>query len=591
MQPKLWLKKFLIWRVRNIKHQQFVLILAAITGVLSGLAAITVKNSAHFIINVLKSSIVYDYQAYLYFIYPLIGILLVILFIKYILRRPIGEGVPEALFAISKRSGFIKAHNMFSSIVSSALTVGFGGSAGLEGPSVATGTALGSNLGKLMHVNYKTRILLLACAAAGTMSAIFNAPIAAIIFALEILLLDLTLSSLLPLLISSASASIFSHFMMGGGTVFSVKLNYGFEVSDTLWYILLGIVCGFVSIYVIRVSNKIADYFKQFASPYKRWILAGSALGLLILVMPPLYGEGYEIINALLDGNGTKIISETFWSEYANIEALVLALILGLVFFKIIATSLTFAAGGIGGIFAPTLFMGSCLGFVFAATGNLVLGTDLPLGIFALVGMAGLMAGILHAPLMAIFLIAEITSGYTLFVPLMIASSIAYLTSKYFQKHSIYTSKLTAKGELLTHHADKNVLTLLKLEKLVERNFQPVTKDMTLGELVTVIAQSKRNVFPVLNEEKELIGILSLDNIRTIMFDHTQYDTCTVADFMHSPLAVVDLDDDMSEVMEKFRNSGLWNLAVLKDKKYEGFVSKSKLFSSYRSKLREFSQE
>lgn len=591
MKPKAWLKKFLIWRMRHIQDQQFVLILAVFTGLLSGLAAIIVKNSAHFIKELLQDSIVYDYQAYLNFLYPLIGTLLVIIFVKYIIKQPVGEGIPEVLFSISRRSGFMKIHHMFSSVVSSALTIGFGGSGGLEGPSVSTATSLSSNLAKLMHVNYKTRILLLGCAAAGTMSAIFNAPIAAIVFAIEVLMLDLTLGSILPLLIASISASIFSYLLVGEETVFAVELNYLFTVKHTLFFILLGVVCGWISIYVIRTSNFISEFFSKYKNPFKKWLFAGSLLGLLVLLMPPLYGEGYEIINGLLDGNGKQVIEDSFWSDYAHITPVVLGLILGLVIFKIIATGLTVAAGGIAGIFAPTLFMGSCLGFVFAATFNWLSPWELPLGVFALVGMAGLMAGILHAPLMAIFLIAEITSGYTLFVPLMITAAIAFLTSKYFQKHSLYTEKLAAKGNLLTHHADNNVLTLLRLDKMVERNFQTIHREMKLGDLVQVIAKAKRNIFPVLNEEKELIGIVTLDDIRHIMFDHGMYEKYTVADFMHAPSGIVDINENMATVMNKFRDTGAWNLAVVKNKKYEGFVSKSKLFSAYRSKLREFSQD
>ncbi len=588
---KSWWKKFLVWRVRHIRHQQFILILSVVVGILSGIAAITIKNTTHYIQDWLQGSIINSYYSYLYFLYPVVGILLVVLFLHYVLKLHVGHGIPGALYAISRRNGLIKAHNMFSSIITSALTVGFGGSAGLEGPSVATGSAIGSNLGHVMHLNYKSRILMIGCAAAGTMSAIFNAPIAAIVFAVEVLMLDLTLSSIVPLLISSASASIFSRLLVGGETVFAVNVSQGFELNESIFFILLGVICGLISIYVTRTYHRVSDFFKRFENPFKRWVLAGLGLGLLIFLMPPLYGEGYETINALLAGKPLSILEGTIWEEYGHHIPVILALIFGLVLFKIVATSLTFAAGGIGGIFAPTLFMGSALGFVFAFTMNWLTPFQIELGKYALIGMAGLMAGVLHAPLTAIFLIAELTGGYGLFVPLMITASIAFITSRFLQPHSIYNKQLGERGDLLTHHTDNNVLTLLQLSKLIERNFLTIGPQQTLGDLVEIVAKSKRNIFPVLDEDQHLLGIVTLDDIRSVMFDQDLYGKVTVRELMHAPLGIVDQDESMTRVMQKFRTTGAWNLAVTRDGKYDGFISKSRLFSAYRSKLQEFSQD
>ncbi|MFT5970252.1 MAG: CIC family chloride channel protein [Flavobacteriales bacterium] len=591
MTLKVWLKKFLLWRVKHISNRQFILILSVIVGFGSGLAAVVIKNMTHFIQALLISDSIKDYHTYLYFLYPLIGIALTVLVIKYIIRKPVGHGIPGALYAISKRNGIIPRNNMFRSIFTSALTVGFGGSVGLEGPTVATGSAIGSNVARLMRLNYKTRILLIGCAAAGTLSAIFEAPVAAIVFALEVLMLDLTMSSMVPLLMASVAAGLTSRMLVGEDVLFYFKLSDSFQIADTGYYVILGIAGGLLSVYVTKVFFFVEELFKKIKARGKRVIIGGSVLGLLVFVLPPLYGEGYESINHLLSGNASLMLEGTWMDSFAENAMVLLLIIVAMFMFKIIATAVTFAAGGVGGIFAPTLFMGSMMGYAVASTINIFSKQNVSVSNFTLVGMGALMAGVLHAPLTAIFLIAELTGGYELFLPLMIAASISYMTVKYFVPHSIYNKQLADRGELITHHKDKAVLMRLQLSKVIERNFKSIYSEMTLGELVKVVAHSTRNIFPVVSHENELQGIVTLDDIRNIMFDQSLYEKIKVEDLMHQPLGIIDCEEPMEQVMDKFKKSGAWNLAVTKRGKYDGFVSKAKLFSVYRGMLVEFSED
>lgn len=591
MQAKQMLRRFLRWRVKHISNRQFVLIMSIVVGLGSGLAAVVIKNTTHLIQAFLISDAVKDYHTYLYFVYPMLGIGLTVLVVKYIIKRPVGHGIPSALYAISKRNGIIPRNNMFRSIFTSALTVGFGGSVGLEGPTVATGSAIGSNVARIMHLNYKTRILLIACAAAGTLSAIFEAPVAAIVFALEVMMLDLTMSSMVPLLMASVAAALSSRMLVGEDVLFYFQLTDSFEVADTGFYVILGLGAGLMSVYVTKVFFGVSTWFKKIKSGFGKWILGGSILGVLVFLFPPLYGEGYENINALLSGNPEKMFVNT-WMEVLTDHAWVMALIiLAFAMFKIVATTATFGAGGVGGIFAPTLFMGSMMGFSIAKIINQFAASPVSLSNFTLVGMGALMAGVLHAPLTSIFLIAELTGGYELFLPLMIACSIAYMTVKYFVPHSIYNKQLADRGELITHHKDRAVLMRLELNRVIERNFKTVRPEMNLGELNQVVAQSKRNIFPVLDENRQLIGVVTLDDIRNIMFDHSLYEKITVEELMNPPLGVVDCSEPMEKVMELFKTTGAWNLAVVKKGEYEGFISKAKLFSVYRRLLIEFSED
>jgi len=584
------LKKFLIWRVKHLSNQQFIFILSILVGLATGFSAVIIKNSVHFIQQFLAHGFAQDYYYYLYFIYPTIGIFLTVLFIKYFLKRPVGHGIPSTLYAISKRNGIIRRHNMFSSIIPSALTVGFGGSAGLEGPTVATGAAIGSNLGQLLHLNHKQIILLLGCACAGALSAIFKAPIAAIVFALEVIMLDLTMAALVPLLMASLSAALTSYFFLGQDVLYPVALADDFVWFDFPVYILLGITTGLVSLYFIKVYIFITEAFEKIKSKSVRLLGGGLALGVLIFFLPSLYGEGYEEINQSLQGDLGYLFKNTLFTIQEN-AFVIMGLLLAVIIFKVIATSLTFGIGGIGGVFAPSLFIGANTGLLFGKILNYFDFKVYSESSFALVGMAGLIAAVLHAPLTAIFLIAEITGGYNLILPLMITATISYTTIKYFEKNSIYTFQLAKRKELITHHKDKAVLSRMKVEKLIENNFTTVNEEANLGELIKIVAKSHRNIFPVIDNENMLYGFITLDNIRDIMFRPELYETVLVRSLMTVPQTVVHPDDSVEAVAEKFHASGKYNIPVLKDGKYLGFISKANLFSAYRKLLKRFSEE
>ncbi|MDP4763401.1 MAG: chloride channel protein, partial [Salibacteraceae bacterium] len=513
-------------------------------------------------------------------------------FINNVIRQKINHGIPNTLHAISQKNALIKKHNLYSSIVSAALTVGFGGSAGLEGPAVGTTSAWGANIGTLFKLPYKTRTLLIGCGAAGAMSALFNSPIAAIVFAIEVIMLDLTTASLIPLLLASASAAITSQLFLGDDILFHFKIRETFRIEHLPYYLGLGVFTGIASIHFFKAYTTVNGIFDRIKKQRTKTIIAGSILGLLIFLMPPLFGEGYNTINAIIEGRPFDVLENSLFSDYASNPIFLILFFLALGIFKVFATTLTFRAGGVGGTFAPTLFMGSVLGYFYATAINHFGLGDLPISNFVLVAMAGLMAGNLHAPLMAIFLIAEITGGYELFVPLMITSSIAFVTVKQFVPHSIYTTQLARRGELITHNKDAAVLTLMKLHREIETDIATVDPYSTLGELIKTIAKSHRNLFAVVDQQNNFIGVVNLNEIRNIIFKHELYDTTYVHDLMNNPPEYVRKEDTMDSVMQKFESSGAWNLPVLDDQgHYMGFVSKSKLFSAYRSMLKEFYSE
>jgi len=565
--------------------------LSIVIGIASGLAAVVIKNSVHFIRNFLTEGFAHDYHNYLYFAYPLIGILITVSIIRYLLRRPVGHGIPSALFAISKRSSIMPRNDMFSSIITSAFTVGFGGSAGLEGPTVATGAAIGSNIGRWFRLNYKTKTLLIGCAAAGAMAAIFKAPIAAIIFALEVIMLDLTMASLIPLLLASVSAALTSRFFLGEDVLFHFPVKDVFHMNDLPFFALLGVVAGLISVYFSKVYFYVSASFEKIKNAYLRVIVSGILLGGLIFCLPALYGEGYETINALIEGDYTKVLHNSPFYSLKDNFYIIMGLLIAVMLLKVVATSITFGGGGIAGIFASVLFMGSTTGFIFSKLFNHFKIASLSESNFTLVGMAGLMGGVLYAPLTAIFLIAEITGGYELFIPLMITSALAYLTSKYFIPHSVYTKQLAKRGELITHHKDQAVLTLMKLQSEIEKDFEVIDPDKTLGDLVKVVAKSDRNIYPVVDEDNIFLGMVKLNDIREVMFNQKMYSSTYVRDIMSVPTAYISPEDSMDEVMKKFEKTGAWNLPVVEEDKYVGFVSKSKLFSAYRKLLRDFYEE
>jgi len=582
--------KLFRWRTKHINDRQFILLLSVVIGISVGFAAVIIKNSVHFIQTLLTRGFDREAFNYLYFLFPTIGILITVLFVKFILRQRVGHGIPSVLYAISKNNGKVKSHNLFSSIITSALTVGFGGSVGLEGPTVATGAAIGSNIGRLLRLNYKQVILLLGCASAGAMSAIFKAPIAAIVFALEVIMLNLSMSSLVPLLISSATAALTSYFFLGQDSLYSFELVHSFQMKYIPFYLGIGIFCGLVSVYFTRMYMFVTGLFDKIESWHNKLLTGGVILGVLIFLVPSLYGEGYQSINNCLNGDFSYLFDYSiYYGQKDNILAMLIILIV-IILFKVIATSVTFGSGGVGGIFAPTLFLGANSGLFFAKVCN-HLGFDIPESNFALVGMAGLLAGVIHAPLTAIFLIAEVTGGYGMFMPLMITATVSYATIRIFESNSVYTIQLAKRGELMTHDRDKAALSLMKVDNMIEKNFNTVGPDATLGELVEVISKSMRNIFPVIDHDGTLLGVVWVNEIRHIVFKTELYDSTYVRDLMFMPTPSVSPDESMEDVAQKFQTSPHYNLPVLKDGKYIGFVSRANVFSTYRSIIRDFSED
>ncbi len=584
-------RRFLIWRIKNMSQRNLIMILSVIIGVLAGLGAVVIKNGVHLVKNLLTSNIVVDYQNYLFFVLPSIGILIAVLYIRFVVRQHVGHGIPSVLFAISRTHGVIKRHNIFSSIITSVFTVGFGGSVGLEGPTVATGAAIGSNLGQMFRLNYKQITLLLGLASAAAMSAIFKSPIAAVVFAIEVIMIDLTMASLIPLLIASVTGVLTSYFFLGQAVMYPFDIKVGFELNDIPYFMLLGLLAGLVSVYFTKMYIFIESGFKRIKTWYGKWILGGVVLGILIFFFPSLYGEGYEAVNACLQGDYSPLFNNSLFYGMEEEIIMVFVLFLLILFFKAIATSVTFGAGGIGGIFAPTLFMGAFTGLFFTTFLKYLGVNHLNPSNFALVGMGGLIAGVLHAPLTAVFLIAEITSGYQLFVPLMVTATISYATIRIFVKNSVYTHQLARRGELITHHKDKAILSMMTVDKLIEKDFKTIGPDEKLGDLVKLVANSKRNIYPVIDEDQIFCGIIILDDIRNIMFKPELYDETTVSSMMFMPGTSVSPDESMEEVAKKFQETRNYNLPVIKDGKYIGFISRANVFSEYRKLLKDFSDE
>ena len=594
-KKKKLLTRFLLWRAKHVSHTQFVAVLSILVGFTSGMGAVMLKNLTHFFQHLMEGRLVQEYHHAFYFVFPIIGLALVYIIIKYVIRKKVSHGIPSTLYAISKRKGIMERYQMFGSILTAPITVGFGGSVGLEGPTVATGAAISSNIARALHLNHATRILLISCASAGALSSIFKAPIAAIVFAIEVFSLDLTLASLLPLLLASISAIITSYFFFGDDALLPFKIVDGFTISDIPFYMVLGIFGGITSIYFYETYTRIQKQFDKLKSPIYKLIIGGIGIGILLFLVPPLYGEGFDAVNNLVKGNTHEVLERNILNLDLNNAWVVIFLLAGLVAFKIIASALTFGAGGVGGIFAPTLFMGSLMGNCVAKFINHlgIFKNTISESNFTLVGMTALMAGVLHAPLTAIFLIAEVTGGYELFIPLMVTAAISYAIARYVHPHSVYAMQLARKGELITHNKDHAVLMFMEIDKVIERNFLPVYPKMTLGDIVhKAVTKSKRNIFPVIGEKNgSLLGIILLDDIRPIMFDQTMYEKVLATDVMQMPPNVINIDTDkMADVMKKFQDSGAWNLPVIKAGKYEGFISKSKLLTAYRRELINYTQ-
>lgn len=593
IQLKKILRKFLIWKYKHISERNFIYVLSILVGFLSGSIAVLLKNLTHYYQLLLDINWLEAYKASMYFVFPIIGLLLVYIIKQTWLKKHIGHGISTTLHAISKLNGILPRYNIFAALITAPLTVGFGGSVGLQGPAVSASSALGSNTARLFHMSTKTRMLLIGCATAGAMASMFKAPIAAIIFALEVFSLEIAFASLIPLLLASVSAVVTSYFFLGTETLFRFELIDEFQIRDLPFYIILGVLTGFASVYFSKMFFLITDFFKRFKNRAKRLLIGGLAIGLMLYLIPPLYGEGFGVINNLLKGDHIAAIGNTPLNLDMENIWIVIALLLGIAVFKAIAMTTTFGAGGVGGVFVPTLFMGSALGNVTAKIiNNLGLDFSVSESNFTLIGMTGLMAGVLHAPLTAIFLIAEITGGYELFVPLMLVAAISYALTKYYISHSIYTLKLAQRGELITHDKDKNVLMMLEIDRVIETNFISLTPDMKLREVLkNAVSKSSRNHFPVVNSDNEFLGVLRLDDIRHIMFDSSMYDKVSVASLMHADAGIIFYEKDtMNIIMDKFKTSGAWNLPVIKNGKYYGYISKSKLLTAYRTQLIKFTQ-
>ena len=571
-----------------------LIILSFVVGISSGLAAVLLESLVRAIHHGLTSWFDGSLDNFLYLVYPGIGMLLSLILLRFVIKDNIGHGVTKVLVAISKNDSRIKPHNMWSSIVTSSLTIGFGGSVGAEAPIVYTGAAIGSNFARYMGMSYRNMTILLGCGAAGAVAGIFKAPLAGVLFTLEILLFNISMTSMMPLLFSTVSATMVSYIFLGDALPFECTLT-PFRIVNVPFYVLLGFFCGLCSLYFLRTTLWLEDKLGKVKNPYVKWAFCAGGLGLLIFLFPPLYGEGYDALGPLLNGQSISYDGDTILAFMLHRPWLVPVFFALILILKVFSMTLTNAGGGVGGTFGPTLFVGAMAGFLLARVANLLLaGTEfiVPEQNFVLVGMAGLMAGVMQAPMTAIFLIAEISGGYELFIPLIITASIAFGTIRIFEKYSIYTKRIAKSGGLLSQDSDQAVLTLLKVTDLVERGFSPVQIDATLGELVQVISCSSRNIFPVIDSNRHFQGYVSLEDVRKDMFRPELYTKMHVFNFMKSSPAYVYEDEKMDSVMNKFESTDAWNLPVVKkDRTYIGFVSKSKIFSAYRDELKELSQD
>ena len=587
--------RLILWREKYLSERQFIILLSLCVGVASALAGLLMKFLIHQIEKLLTDHFDQLGFNWLYLVYPVVGIWLTSLFIRYIVKDDIGHGVTKILYAISRKQSKIKSHNCWTSVVASSITIGFGGSVGGEAPIVLTGSAIGSHLGQLFKIDHRNLMVLVGCGAAGAIAGIFKAPIAGVVFTLEVLMLDLTMHSLLPLLVSCVTATCVTYVFSGTNAMFDFNLINPFVIDRVPSSILLGICCGFLSLYFTRAMNWFENVFAKLKTPYRKLALGGSVVSILIFLFPSLYGEGYSLISILLTGQNASdwgmVMDRSMFSGMDSLLLVYLGLIL---LFKVFATTATNGGGGCGGTFAPSLFLGCIMGFIFARlwnTSNLDL-VNVPETNYSLLGMAGVMSGVMHAPLTGMFLIAELTGGYDLFVPLMIVSVSSYLTIIAFEPHSIYSMRLAKKGELLTHNKDAAIMTLMSMDDLIEKDFLTVTPDMNLGELVSTIAKARRNIFPVVDGAGHLKGIIQMDDIRNIIFRQELYGRYSCQQLMVNPPCIINIMESMSAVMRKFDETNAWNLPVeSKDGKFLGFISKSRVYSTYRQVLVDFSQE
>ncbi|HNX56212.1 MAG TPA: chloride channel protein [Prolixibacteraceae bacterium] len=575
----------------RINEKNKIYILSLLVGLLSGTAAFMLKNFVHYVGHFLTSNFKISSESYFYLAYPMIGILISVLIVKYLIKDDISHGVSKILLLISKKTGIIKAHNMFSSMVTSGFTIGFGGSVGAESPIVYTGAAIGSNVATLFGLKQNQLRLLVGCGATGAIAGIFKAPIAGIMFTLEVLMLDLTMASLIPLLISGITAATLAYFFMGDTVLFHFALSNQFNADNLPYYILLGVLAGFISLYFTRMGMRVESLVKKIKNSYVKLLVGGFSLGLMIFFFPSLWGEGYESINKIFVGDGPDLLNNSVFFDFKSDPYVLLLILVMILVVKVVAMSVTTASGGVGGIFAPTLFVGAVGGYILSLSLNTFFGLHLPHANFALAGMGALMTGVMHAPLLGIFLIAEITGGYQLLIPLIISATVAYVTIMRLEPHSIYTKRLAQSGELVTHDKDKATMHYMDTKELIETDFEILKPELTLGELIYYIARSKRDLFPVVDDEGDLKGMIKMNDIRNIMFEQELYDKITVEELMYMPEFFISPNDSIEVIIQKFKSCGRYNLAVIDDGKYVGFISRARVFSAYRDTLADLSFE
>lgn len=602
-------------KIRNIptkvpKHR-FIIFLSLVVGVLSGLAAVLLKNMVLLMTQILTRSLDIHSVNFAYFAFPFIGLVLSVIFVRYILRERNSLGITRILYIISKKKSKLKLQDTYSPLIASTFTVGSGGSVGLESPIVLSGSAIGSNIGHFFHLDYKTKTLLIGCGAAGATAGIFSAPVAAVLFALEILMIDLTTWSIIPLLISAVSGTAISWLFLRDGAAFSFTVLDPLIIKNLPYYVLLGLIMGFVSLYFVKATKKIENGMELIGKVYYKYdirkrkviknaiknqhlgviiklLIGGTVLGGIVFLLPPLYGEGYEALNLILTGRSDELLNSSFfYGMRGNVYLLITFLIL-VVIFKVIAMAITTGSGGVGGMFAPSLFVGGASGYVIALVFNLFPFISASSKNFVVAGMAGVLAGVMHAPLTAIFLITETTGGYSLFLPISLTAAFAFVVSKLSESNSIFTDRLAKRGQLITHNKDQAVLTLLQTIDLIETDFIPICVDQNLSSLVTNFTQSKRNIFPVLDRTMNLVGIVNIDNFRSLLFEVDLYDSTKISDIMDPNIISIEINMHMEKVMELFESTNSWNLPVIDNDKYVGFLSRSRIFSAYRNQLQGF---
>ena len=576
----------------RLSSAQTMAILAVFVGLFAGIGAYIFNMLLHTITHYLTSWTPADQAQWLYLIYPAIGIILATLFVKYIVKDGISEGVTRVLYAMSKRDSRIAAHNCWSSVVGGATTIGFGGSVGPEAPIVLTGAAIGSNVGKFTRLNYKNITLLLCCGAGAAVAAIFNAPITGVVFVIEILMLDITSKSIIPLLLASVTATIMSLSLNGFSPIIAVTLTDAdmFEVAQIPLFLLLGCFCGVMAYYFTSVNSKVAGFYHSINKQWRKWLYAGVSLGVLMFVFPPLYGEGHSSFGALMSGNTDELFDNSLFMGISDTDWFLVVYLIAIMLFKVVAMATTNAAGGVGGTFAPSLFVGAFAGATLAVICREAFMWDVSITSFTLVGMAGVMSGVMKAPLTSIFLIAELSNGYGLFIPLMIVAGVSFAVNYGLDRDSIYTKQLRMRGELLTHDKDSSAFVFLRLDELMETDFIRLRENTTLGDVVNIIASARRNIFPVVDNYGKLIGVVQLDDLRRDMFNRDKW-SVSIMNYMIQPPDKILKNEMIQSIMPRFEQSNTWMLPVIDEQgHYLGFISKSRILDAYRQALVNVSQ-